>query len=248
MADGSIFKRIEIKYLLEKEEKEALMECMKDKMVPDGHGDATIRNIYYDTDSFLLIRRSIEKPAYKEKLRIRSYKSASPEDPVFVELKKKCKKTVFKRRISIPQGEALSFLSGCRLPEGIFSGKKAKATDPIIADEIRYFRDLYKTLHPVVYLSYDRQAFFAKDDDSFRMTFDTNIMYRAERISLSEEPGGISLIKPGQSLLEIKVSGGMPLWLSRFLSEKKIFKASFSKYGEAYKDMYRKGVIKIGDL
>ena len=115
MADGNIFKRIEIKYLLEQEEKEALMECMKDHMIPDGHGDATIRNIYYDTDSFLLIRRSIEKPSYKEKLRIRSYKCVTSEDPVFVELKKKCKKTVFKRRINIPQGEAVRFLAGDEL-------------------------------------------------------------------------------------------------------------------------------------
>ncbi len=248
MASGNVFKRIEIKYLLDKNEKDELLECMKDKMKADEHGDSTIRNIYYDTDSFLLIRRSIEKPVYKEKLRIRSYKASSMKDPVYVELKKKCKKTVFKRRIQIPQGDAVSFLSGNDLSEDVFSGNKSKPADHGIANEIRYFRDLYKTLHPVVYLSYDRQAFFAKDDDSFRMTFDTNIMYRADRISLAEDPGGISLIKPGQALLEVKVSGGMPLWLSRFLSEKQIFKASFSKYGEAYKDMYRKGVIKIGDL
>ena len=248
MAGGNIFKRVEIKYLLEQEEKEALMECMKDHMIPDEHGDATIRNIYYDTDSFLLIRRSIEKPTYKEKLRIRSYKCVTSEEPVFVELKKKCKKTVFKRRINIPQGEAVRFLAGGELSPDLFNREKAKSTDPAIASEIRYFRDLYQTLHPVVYLSYDRQAFYAKDDDSFRMTFDTNIMYRPDRLSLGEEPGGIRLIKPGQSLLEVKVSGGMPLWLSRHLSEKQIFKASFSKYGEAYKDMYRKGVIKIGDF
>ena len=242
MADNSVFKRIEIKYLLEEDEKKELMEYMKDKMIPDEHGDATVRNIYFDTASFMLIRRSIEKPVYKEKLRIRSYSNSAMTDPVYVELKKKCKKTVFKRRINLTQKDAFNFLSGDELPADALEKGKNKAASSQIASEIAYFRDMYKTLRPVVYLSYDRQAFFGKCDDSFRMTFDTNIMYRPDRLSLGEDPGGVQLLKPGQSILEVKISGGMPLWLSKFLSEKQIFKASFSKYGEAYKDMLKKDI------
>ncbi len=250
MGNGNVFKRVEMKYLLEKEEMDALMEYMRDKMCPDPHGDATIRNIYYDTDSFLLVRRSIEKPAYKEKLRVRSYTASSMEDPVFVELKKKCKKVVYKRRIHIPQEQAIRFLAGEDLTQDELSDSrgKSKPADAQIAREIKYFRNMYKTLKPVVYLSYDRQAYYGKDDDSFRMTFDTNICYRKERLNLSEEPGGISLIDPGQALLEVKISGGMPMWLSAYLSDKKLFKASFSKYGAAYKDMLKKGEIKIGNI
>lgn len=248
MAYQNVFNRVEIKYLLEADEKEKLLELMAEKMVPDEHGQATVRNIYYDTDSFLLIRRSIEKPKYKEKLRVRSYTRSGPEDKVFVELKKKCKDVVFKRRIFIPQQKAVSFLAGNDLAENEFDREDAKLSDKQIAREITYFRNMYETLKPVVYLSYDREAFFGKEDKGFRITFDRNIMYRTDRLSLSEDPGGLQLINEDQSLMEVKLGGGMPLWLVRFLSDKKIFKASFSKYGAAYKDMVKRGEINVGNI
>ena len=34
--------------------------------------------------------------------------------------------------------------------------------------------------------------------------------------------------------MELKVSGGFPLWMARVLSEQQLFKVSFSKYGTAY--------------
>jgi len=165
-----------------------------------------------------------------------------------VELKKKCKKTVFKRRIIVPQKDALNFLSGSELPEDEFDKPESKPSDKQIAKEIKYFRDIYKTLRPVVFLSYDRQAYFDKEDKDFRITFDTNIRYRTTDLSLEYEPGGELLLDPDKTIMEIKLVGGMPLWLSRFLSDKQIFKASFSKYGNAYKDMLEKGVIKIGSI
>lgn len=248
MAIQNVFNRIELKYLLNAEEKEKLLELMEDKMVPDEHGEATIRNIYYDTDTFLLIRRSIEKPKYKEKLRVRSYTKTKDEDKIFVELKKKCKNVVFKRRIFIPQRDAISFLAGNDLPADEFDRADAKPADKQIAREITYFRDMYETLKPVVYLSYDREAFFGKDDKGFRITFDRNIMYRTDRLSLSEDPGGLKLIGDDQSLMEVKLGGGMPLWLAGFLSDKHIFKASFSKYGAAYKDMVKRGEVNVSDI
>ncbi len=248
MADKNIFSRVEIKYLLTLSQRDELLELMKNRMVKDPHGRSTIRNIYYDTESFILARRSIEKPVYKEKLRVRSYTSSSLDEPVYVELKKKCKKTVFKRRIIVPQRDALNFLSGSELPEDEFDNPESKPSDKQIAKEIKYFRDIYKTLRPVVFLSYDRQAYFDKEDKDFRITFDTNIRYRTTDLSLEYEPGGELLLDPDKTIMEIKLVGGMPLWLSRFLSDKQIFKASFSKYGNAYKDMLEKGVIKIGSI
>lgn len=248
MAYQNVFNRVEIKYLLDADEKERLLEFMADKMIPDEHGQATIRNIYYDTDTFLLIRRSIEKPKYKEKLRVRSYTKSGPDDKVFVELKKKCKDVVFKRRIFIPQQKAVSFLAGTDLAENEFDREDAKPSDKQIAKEITYFRDMYETLKPVVYLSYDREAYFGREDKGFRITFDKNIMYRTDRLSLSEDPGGLQLIGEGQSIMEVKLGGGMPLWLAGFLSDKKIFKASFSKYGAAYKDMVKRGEINVGGI
>ena len=79
MAFQTVFKRYELKYMLTLAQKEKIVAQMAPYMKLDKYGRTTIRNIYYDTDTYLLIRRSIEKPAYKEKLRIRSYRQAKPD-------------------------------------------------------------------------------------------------------------------------------------------------------------------------
>ena len=84
MAYQSVFKRYELKYLITQAQKEKLLEAMEPYMALDQYGRTTIRNIYYDTDNYRLVRHSIESPAYKEKLRIRSYSKASPESTVFI--------------------------------------------------------------------------------------------------------------------------------------------------------------------
>ena len=117
MACITTMQRYEIKYLLGAREKEAVLQAMSPYMELDEYGRTTIRNVYFDTDSFRLIRRSLEKPAYKEKLRIRSYQPARPDDPVFVELKKKYQSVVYKRRVVLPEQEALqSFRENTPLP------------------------------------------------------------------------------------------------------------------------------------
>ena len=109
MAYQTVFKRYELKYLLTERQKKCVMEAMEPCMTPDAYGRTTIRNIYFDTADYRLARRSIEKPVYKEKLRIRSYEKASGASPVFVELKKKYKGVVYKRRISMPEREAMEW-------------------------------------------------------------------------------------------------------------------------------------------
>ena len=104
----NVFKRYEIKYLISQEQKRIVLEAMEQKMALDKYGRTTIRNIYFDTDSYRLIRRSIEKPAYKEKLRIRSYCKAQPNSTVFVELKKKYKSVVYKRRVPMTESAPAS--------------------------------------------------------------------------------------------------------------------------------------------
>lgn len=116
MAYQATFKRYEIKYLLTQAQKEEILRAMAPYMKLDKYGRTTIRNIYFDTDSYRLIRRSLEKPAYKEKLRVRSYQTASGEDPVFVELKKKYQSVVYKRRLVLPERQIMaSFRQGNRL-------------------------------------------------------------------------------------------------------------------------------------
>lgn len=220
----NIFKRHEIKYLLNSQEKEQILEAMKPFMRPDQYGHACIRNIYFDTDTYRLIRRSMEKPAYKEKLRVRSYQKAGPGDMVFVELKKKYQSIVYKRRTAISEQAAREcFQTGTPLP-----------VRSQIADEIDYFRSFYQTLHPAVFLSYERKAYESLDGSGFRVTFDENIQYRQDDISLGAGIYGKPLLNKGESLMEIKAAGAMPLWMSRQLAAQRIYQTSFSKYGAAY--------------
>ena len=227
MAVQTVFARYELKYLLTAAQKEMLLGAMASYMEPDQYGKTTIRNLYYDTDTYLLIRRSIEKPLYKEKLRIRSYGQATQDRPIFVELKKKYDGVVYKRRLIMPNRAAMDWLSrGTSQPE-----------PSQIAAEITYFKELYGTLHPAVFLSYERQAYYGKTDQSFRVTFDNNILCRQTDLSLTSEVYGTPILPAGMTLMEIKCSGGIPLWMTKILSREKIYKTSYSKYGTAYQTL-----------
>ena len=230
MAYQAVFKRYELKYLLTAEQKELLLQVMQPYMALDQYGRTTIRNIYFDTENYRLIRRSIEKPMYKEKLRIRSYRKTEKKDKVFVELKKKYDGVVYKRRISMPLQQAMDWVCN-----GV------AAPDSQIGREIEYFRNYYTGLRPAVYLSYEREAFYSKDGSDFRVTFDDHIYARQDRLSLNEEPGGNALLPEGMVLMEVKTSGAIPLWMTKCLTENRIFKTSFSKYGTAYQTMIFKG-------
>lgn len=226
MADQSIFKRYELKYLLTLEQKQVILAAMQPHMALDKYGRTTIRNIYYDTPDYRLIRRSIEKPAYKEKLRIRAYRRSGRQDKVFVELKKKYKGIVYKRRLSCPQQQAMDWLFGGDPPQ---TGQ--------IANEISYFRDFYSGLRPAVFLSYEREAFYSLDGSDFRVTFDDHILCRRGDLSLDIPPSGDSILPEGKVLMEVKTSGAIPLWLTRVLTDNAIYKTSFSKYGTAYQTL-----------
>ena len=218
------FKRYELKYLLTRKEKEAVLKSMEPYMQLDKYGRTTIRNIYFDTDTFRLIRKSLEKPVYKEKLRVRSYERAEGTAPVFVELKKKYQSVVYKRRLVLPESEVMDcFSHGKPLPDASQIGK-----------EISYFRYYYEGLQPTVFLTYEREAYYALDGSDFRVTFDENILYRQDNFSLGSNIYGTPILEEGETLMEIKTSGGIPLWMSHTLTKHQLFKTSFSKYGTAY--------------
>ena len=227
MASQTVFKRYELKYLLTEDQKQTVLQAMEPNMTLDQFGKTNIRNIYFDTPDYRLIRRSIESPVYKEKLRIRSYRRADPETPVFVELKKKYRKVVYKRRIALPEEEAMDWVLGERHCQ--------KNTQ--IAKEIDYFLRYYGNLIPVAFLSYERQAYYDKEKTGFRVTFDDNILCRLDDLSLESKVYGQSLLPEGRTLMEIKCMGAIPMWMTDILSRERIYKTSFSKYGTAYKTM-----------
>ena len=224
MAFQTVFKRYELTYILTPLQKEKILEAMSPYMQFDKYGRTTIRNIYFDTDNYRLIRRSIEKPAYKEKIRIRSYSQATADSTVFVELKKKYQKVVYKRRLPLCEADAMAWV--CR--------ESACPFDTQISREIDYFIDFYGKLKPTVFLSYEREAYYDKGGEDFRVTFDDNILCRQTDVNLCLTTYGTPILPEGKVLMELKCSGGIPLWMVDVLSRERIYKTSFSKYGTAY--------------
>lgn len=219
-----VFRRIEKKYIVDEPTYEKLIKKLEWHFVKDRYYKSTICNIYYDTPSHQLVRNSIEKPVYKEKLRVRSYGVPDDEDMVFVELKKKYKGVVYKRRIEMTLGQSRDFFAGREIPH----------SNPQIENELRYFLKFYKGIAPAMYLSYDRLAYCGAEDPSLRLTFDTHILYREEQRELDKGIWGKELLPAGMRVMEIKIPNAMPLWLSAILDELGIFPSSFSKYGTAY--------------
>lgn len=225
-----VIRRKEIKFIINATQRQALEAVLLQRMVPDKHGRSTICNLYYDTPDFRLIRHSLERPVYKEKLRLRSYGLAKEDTDVFLEMKKKYKGVVYKRRIPISEPEAFAFMERIApLPK-----------DSQIGREMVYFRDFYRDLAPRMYICYDREAWYDPNDGGFRVTMDQSIRFRTADLSLSLPPEGQEILPPDLSVLEVKAEGGIPMWMTEFLSQHQIRKQSFSKYGRAFQQLLQK--------
>ena len=226
MTDIMIFKRYEKKYLLNKTEYEKLMSLIRDKLVPDEHGENTLCSLYLDTPDFLLIRNSIDAVSYKEKLRLRSYGVPGQEKTLFFEIKKKYKRVVYKRRVSMTPAMAAEYIESGVMP-----------FDSQIMREIDYLMKFYRQPKPNVCILCERGAFFAEESAEVRLTFDKNLRYRYGFPTADNIGEGYPILDNDKYILEIKTPGAMPLWLARALSECKIYPRSFSKYAHAYYDI-----------
>ena len=226
----AVFKRKEIKYLLSREKRNALLPILEACMEPDAFAHSSISNLYYDTPDFRMVRRSLEKPMYKEKLRLRSYGTPENTSTVFPEIKKKAMGIVYKRRISLPYQEAVFFLSG----QQIASTDTCDGTTRPILHELDWMLASYENLAPRVFLSYERDSYKGVSDPSLRLTLDQDILFRTDRLDLREGAFGEAILLPDQTLMEVKIPNAAPLWLAQALSKIGIFPVSFSKYGRAY--------------
>ena len=221
-----VFERIETKFLLDEIQYRGLMKRLEGIAAIDNYGETSILNIYFDTPDYKLIERSLEKPVYKEKLRLRTYGIPKDDTNAFIEIKKKYKGVVYKRRITMPYADALSYLT---------DGKK-HPKDSQISREIDYFLDFYKGIKPAMAISYDRIAMAGIEDPDLRITFDTNIRWRTGNLSLKMGNKGKDILLPGQHLMELKIAGAMSVEMARILDELNIRQTSFSKYGRGYID------------
>lgn len=225
---SSTFKRYEYKYKLNSEQYNALLEAMKGNMQLDDFGRHTINNIYFDTPDFLLIRRSLEKPVYKEKLRLRWYGEREQDTPIFIELKKKYKGVVYKRRIEHSWAETKGYF---------LKGEAFSDDDNQIEDELDYFVQFYENLCPAVFLGYEREAYFGIENNDFRMTFDFNIRCQEKDVLKQKINNGTLVLKDDYVLLEVKTAEGLPQWLLSYFADNEVYRSSFSKYGTAYKEI-----------
>jgi hypothetical protein len=218
------FERYEKKYLVSEIKYRQLYQCLMDRMAADDYGETEICNVYFDTPTHLLIRNSLEKPVYKEKLRLRSYGTPSEGDMVYVELKKKYKGTVYKRRVKMELNDAEQYL---------YYRKPVEQPSQIVR-EIDWFFRFYGNIEPSMYLSCHRIAMFGLEDPQLRVTFDRDILWREQELWLEYGVWGNSLLQPGERLMEIKIPEVMPLWLSHILDKLELYPVSFSKYGRGY--------------
>ena len=230
----SVMKRYELKYRLSKEQVLYFKDKVQEYMKIDKYGLTTISSIYYDTPDFTLINRSIEKPLYKEKIRLRSYGIAKEDSPVFLEIKRKHEKIVYKRRIVSKEDKV----------EGFFQNGEEFGDDQI-SRELDAFKEKYGVLEPKYIVIYDRIAYY-QDDSDVRITLDMNPRYRTSDLNLHTSTEGISLLEEGEAILEVKVQHSIPLWLVKILTDGKIYQSSFSKVGTSHRlEMAKKSKPKL---
>lgn len=218
----NVFQRVEEKYLLTKKQKELLFKKINSYLEKDEFFESTICNIYFDTKNSDLIVNSLEKPIYKEKIRLRSYQVPDLEDNVFLEIKEKYNGVVGKRRIKLKLKDFYNYLDN-----------HANQEDSQIMREIDYYFEYYKLI-PAVYIAYDRKSYRGRENKNLRITIDTNLRSRKDDLRLELGDAGNKYFKKDYYIMEIKTLGAMPLWLVRSLSELGIYPTSFSKYGSIY--------------
>lgn len=198
-----VFNRYEHKYLVPQTTFNALLPKICDHMQADPYNvdgaPYSIANIYFDTPDDFLIRHSLSKPPYKEKLRLRAYGVPEARSTVFLEIKKKYNGLVNKRRTALTLAETYRFtLAGLRPAHKPYMNSQ-------VMDEIDYFLSLYPVT-PKFYLAYDRIAFFEKDSPDLRISFDTAI--RSRRYDVALEKGDYPGLSRGRDLFLCRFKGG----------------------------------------
>ena len=232
----TVFERTETKYIITLGQRRRLLELISRYIKADEYGESTVCSLYFDTDDYRLIRSSLDKPVYKEKLRLRSYSTPKQESKVFLELKKKYSGVVYKRRETLRYREAMGYLRTGVAP-----------VDTQIMREIDWAMRYYKGLKPKMFIAYDRTAFYSKTDHELRITFDKNVRYRTDDLDLASGSYGERILDHDKCIMDIKALNSMPLWLVDALGALGILPGSFSKYGTAYaREIQRKNIMNYG--
>lgn len=228
--NGQTFLRAELKYLLTSRQYSAIRNKIANILDADEHGKSTVQSLYYDTEDFLLIRKSLEKTEFKEKLRLRCYGVANEKSDIYVEIKRKASGLVYKRRVKTKYGKIKDILDFGTAPLSVLPPSDR------ITKEINFFYSHYRNLSPKILVLCDREAFSGQN--GLRVTFDTNVRYRNDKPDFSLPPDGTPMFSDEKTIMEIKIDGAIPLWLSTILTNENASKTTFSKYGRAYEKTF----------
>ena len=228
-----VFDRVEKKYLITKEQKEALLKPITNNLKKDGFFHSEVMNIYFDNDNYDLIIQSIDRPTFKEKIRARSY---GGYDRVFLEIKTKIKgdenNIGYKRRVMITKDDYKAFINKEATILELAQKSIETENDLQIAKEVDYLINRFD-LKPKIFVGYDRESY--KNNENLRITFDENLKYRAYKLSfIKGKRDKIYFEKEPKIIMEIKADGTMPLWLVKELSRLHVYPQQFSKIGKIY--------------
>ena len=247
MNTPDVFKRVEYKYLLSPQQFDSLTESLADKIRPDEFGGSTISSLYYDTRQFAMINRSLEKPVYKEKLRIRAYGTPEDGDPVYVELKKKFRGVVYKRRVPLTANAAYAFMGGvsyrsaalafpladAALQDGCLLPRRIQ-----IAEEISQCCKRWEMPRPAMMVCVEREAYRCISAPDLRITFDIMPRWRTDDLFFSAEQAGHLLYPDDKVIMEIKCTDAYPFWLIEELDKHGVYPQPNSKYGLSYQEYH----------
>jgi len=238
---GENFSRYELKFQMPYDTYMEFKDRLGEHLQPDAYGDAegfyTIMNLYFDTYDNFFHRQNQNREPFRQKLRLRTYSIDNLDATCFLEIKKKYKGLVNKRRTVLTLRDAYRFLglNEALEEEAAATGGVIDEISPLtvsnkqIFNEVSFFTDFFK-LTPRMVLCYDRRAFFDAVDDSVRVTFDRNIRYRTTDLRLEHGSYGENFVDSNTVLMELKVEKSVPLWMVELLNEFGLFKKKFSKY------------------
>lgn len=229
-----VFNRYELKYIVNKALYKELLQALQGHVFMDKHGDQDgyymVMNLYYDTADHLFFNETVNRQQFRQKLRLRGYNHINRDSNVFLEIKKKYRGVVYKRRTLLKLPEAYAFLADT-LSKKDYSLYDASNTQ--ILGEVDFLKQFYQ-LEPKVIVSYDRQAFQGIHEEDLRVTFDRNLLKRETDLRIESRSDGELFMDPSLYVLEVKVNDRIPLWLSHILNDFQCWRQGYSKYTSSY--------------
>ena len=246
-APSVIWRRYEIKYLIDESQATGIRQFIQSYVRPDKHAvnrpnyAYPITTLYLDSKNLQLFRESFEGHKNRFKLRIRSY-TDDQSYPRFVEIKRRASVIIIKSRTKVPHASIASIVQGSVNGEADGNGEEAKS--------LRQFMLYSQWLKagPVLRTRYMRQAFQSTADDRVRITFDRNLCYAVTPTAdVGLNGKGWHALLPNKVVLEIKFTGHYPTWLSGLARHFNLQQMSVSKYALSVKQASLIRAMKVAE-